>query len=338
MNQILKRADFYRPEDFEFIDVPNEAQRYQQKLSAGETLALPELERLNRLLLEAAYPKHIKKIYVAGWRPTMVVYGTLGIFVAAFFWFCLRDRPSEHPRVSAAELALIEQGRPPEATSPEGRVGAFPLRAVLASRSVWLVSAQQFFTNAGWAFIVTWMPRYFAERHQVPVELRGWMAFIPLAVGWFGMLLGGRLTDSLVRHVGLRWGRALPMSLTRFFAMAAYLFCLTDPASPWVAVAAFSVVTFSVDLGTASVWAFKQDVGGRYVASILGWGNMWGNIGAAIMARLLVTIMEDAQGVLYWPYAFLACAIAFFLSGVAALGVDARIPVVPKSEQRPAPQ
>ena len=39
--------------------------------------------------------------------------------------------------------------------------------------------------------------------------------------GIAGMFLGGCLTDSLTRRIGLRWGRALPMALTRFVAAGA---------------------------------------------------------------------------------------------------------------------
>jgi ACS family glucarate transporter-like MFS transporter len=320
LNHVVKDADFYRTEDFEFIDLPKEALRYKRVAERGGALKPEELARFNRLLLEGAYPKYIRKIYVHGWRPVMFVYGTLGLLVAGLFWFILRDRPQDHPRCSAAELAVIEHGRLPEATRPDGEDRGVPVKAMLLSRSMWLVNAAQFFTNAGWVFVVTWLPRYLADRHQVPVELRGWMAFIPMFVGFKGMLLGGRLTDWLVRRIGLRWGRALPMSLTRFVGMAAYLYCMTDPGNPWLAVAAFSVVTFSTDLGVASVWAYYQDVSGRYVGSLLGWGNMWGNFAAGIMTSLLIALIGDAMR---WEYAFLACAIAFFLSGIAALGVDA---------------
>ena len=88
----------------------------------------------------------------------------------------------------------------------------------------------------------------------------------------------------------------------------------------------FSIVTFSTDLGTASVWAFNQDVGGRYVGSVLGWGNMWGNLGAAMTPPLLIWIVGESQN---WELAFITCAAAFLISGVAALGVNATIPIAP---------
>jgi nitrate/nitrite transporter NarK len=175
-------------------------------------------------------------------------------------------------------------------------------------------------TNVAWVFLATWLPRYLDEVHEVEPTVRGWMAGTPIIIGWFGMLLGGWLTDRLVRVFGLRWGRGLPMSVSRFVAMAAYLICLLQP-SPWIATAAFALVAFATDIGIGATWAFLQDVGGRHVGSVLGWTNMWGNFGAALSPWLLNWMIGDSRN---WDAAFLTCAGAFLLSGLAALGVDAR--------------
>jgi ACS family glucarate transporter-like MFS transporter len=261
------------------------------------------------------------------WRPVMLVYGAAGVLTAGVFWLFYRNRPREHPGCNAAEIRLIEGDRPPGITAPHGEVGGMPLRDIVRSRSLWLSSISQFGTNFGWVFLLTWLPRYLVEVHDVPLVHRSWMTAVPTTVGIAGMFSGGWLADRLVRSIGLRWGRGLPMSLTRFTAMAAYLACLVLH-DPWLFVAAFAVVSFSVDLGTPSVWAFMQDVGGRHVGSVLGWGNMWGNIGAAV-SPLALNALAESRG---WDAVFLACATAFFISGIAALGVDATIPIAPPDE------
>jgi nitrate/nitrite transporter NarK len=140
------------------------------------------------------------------------------------------------------------------------------------------------------------------------------------------MFLGGRLTDSLTRRIGLRWGRAIPMGATRFFGAAAYIACLWID-SPWIATMAFACVFFFVDLGVSAVWAFMQDVGGKHVGSILGWGNMWGNIGAAIAPLLYDAVLGKEPTLRDWNIMFLVCAGMFVIGGFAALGIDARVPI-----------
>ena len=329
LNQLLKRDNIYEKTAFAEVRLEKEAKRL---LAARQAKPLSEEQttRLNRLLLESVYPKAIKKVYGHGWRPVMIIYGVIGILVAALFWICLRNRPADHPRCNDAEVKLIESSRPSTATQPHGKVGAVPMFWIIRSPSLWLSCISQFFTNIGWVLLVTWAPRFFQTAHGVGVEARAVMVAIPTAVGWLGMISGGFLTDFLVRRMGLRWGRALPMSLSRFSAMAAYVVCLFQWDSPWVFVAAFSVVAFSTDLGTAAVWAFKQDVGGRHVGSILGWGNMWGNLGAFLATRYLISLVGEDEN---WNLVFQACALAFLLSGLAALFINATRPIVPNDKE-----
>jgi sugar phosphate permease len=328
LNDVLARPDIFTNVDPNDFALESEASRLAR--AQPESLTTAQVERRNRLLLEAAYPKHIRKLYGVGWRGPMVVFGLVGVLAAGLFWICYRDWPRAHPRCNSAEIDLIEGGRPTAATSPHGKVAGLPIRYLVHSPSLWLSSLSQFCTNFGWIFLVVWMPRYLVEAHGVSVAERGWMVFTPACVGILGMFCGGWLTDRLVQAVGLRWGRRLPMALTRFSAAAAYLVCLWLRL-PWAVVAALSVVALSVDLGTASVWAFTQDVGGRHVGSVLGWGNMWGSFGAAI-STLVLSQLASGGAAYGWNAVFLACAAAFLVSGIAALGVDATVPVVPHAD------
>jgi sugar phosphate permease len=326
LNAVIQRSDLYdriNPDEFE---LEREARKLAKMPSSELTQA--QIERRNRLLLEAAYPAHIRKLYGLSWRYVMLVYGGAGILVALAFWLGYRDRPRDHPACNAAEIAVIEGGRPAGVTQPHGKVGGLPIKYLLRSRSLWCSSISQFGTNFGWIFVLVLLPRYLIDRHQVPVVDRGWMSFTPPIVGIFGMFCGGWLTDRLVRAIGLRWGRGLPMALTRFAAMSAYITVL-GLSAPWPIVIVLSFVTLSVDMGTPSLWAFLQDVGGPHVGSVLGWGNMWGNFGAAAATPIL-GYLAKAYG---WNVVFIACAAAFFVSGVAALFVDATIPIAPPDEK-----
>ena len=348
LSEQIKRHDLFTVEDTRGLPLSREAQSLLQ--ADQQQLGDSQIQRLNRLILEAIYPESIKKVYGSGWRYVMLCYGVIGFFIA-FFWWVVRDSPAHHASCTPSEIALIQSGRPVGASSPGGAVGRVPITRLLTSGSMWLNCLMQWCTNVGWVFLVTWLPRYLATVHQIPVKQRGLMAFIPLVIGWAGMLLGGRLTDFMVKPLGLRWGRALPISLSRFLAMSAYVVCLFEP-SPWMAVAAFSVVAVATDMGTGSVWAFMQDVGGRYVGSVLGWGNMWGNLGAAVTPPLLIWIVSRSaewelptmlawmvgEGInRNWNLAFLTCAAAFLIGGIAALGMNASVPVVPEDETEGQP-
>jgi nitrate/nitrite transporter NarK len=287
------------------------------------------------LLLETRYRMIFRRLYVDGWRPVMLVYGLVGLPLALLFLLVYRNTPAEHPSCNEAEVDMIQLGKPLPVDGAKQKLTPLPMLALLLDRSMWLNCISQCATNIGWVFLVTWAPRYFQAVHHIPVETRALMTAIPALVGWAGMVGGGWLTDWMARRFGLRWGRALPLALTRFLAMFAYVYCLTNP-SPWSVVVAFSVVAFATDLGTASTWAYMQDVGGQYVGSVLGWANMCGNLGAAV-APLFVAWVVDIDGAANWNFAFITCAAAFLLSGLCGLFVNATIPIVKEEPDEELP-
>jgi MFS family permease len=321
LNDVLRHRDLARPEDLQELPAEGEALKLGRQPRDG--LSEAEVERLNRLLLEAAFPGRIKLLYGPGWRPLLLIYGAAGLLVAALFWLGFRNRPEQHPLCNAAEVRLIEADRPVGAPGP---ATGLPVGPILRSRSLWLCSATQFGTNFGWMFLFAWLPRYLLEVHHVPILVRGWMTALPLFFGMFGQLAGGWMTDSLTRSLGLRWGRCLPISLSRFVAMAAFALC-PFLSAPWPVTAALTVVALATDFGVPAVWAYSQDVGGRHVGAVLGWGNMWGNF-AAFLSPIVLDAIARRPG-WGWPAVFVTCAAAFLFSGIAALGVDATIPLFP---------
>ena len=318
LNQLLVQRELTRQLDLSELPMEREAQR----LLATEALSGAQTERLNRLLLEAVFPASIKKVYAAGWRATMMLFGSLGLIFALLFVLVHRNTPSEHPRCNDEEVRLIEAEHPPSRAAVRG----VPLRSMVRSRSLWLICLSQWCGNIAWTFLVTWLPRYLLEVHGIPFVQRGWLASLPLWMGWFGMLTGGFATDFVTRRLGLRW-RTLPIVIGRWGAMVGYIVCVVHPSILTLSLA-LAGVGFLNDFCNPSSWAYKQDVGGSYVASIHGWANMWGNIGAAISPVLIQFIVGDGN----WHWAFITCGAAYGISGLAALGVDARIAIVQEDE------
>jgi MFS family permease len=328
LNRVVVTPGLFSPADMQGVSLEREATRLLARGAAERSEY--DNTRLNRLVLEGLFRKGVRKIYVAGWRPMMFLYASLGLFVAAMIWWSCRTSPVEHPSCNVAEVKLISGDDGPVAGTTKSVV---PIGPLLKSRSMWLSCISQWFTNIGWVFLMTWAPRYFSSVHETPIELRALLVSIPPLVGWVGMLSGGAITDLAAKKLGLRWARALPISLSRFLAMAAYLCCLLEP-NVYVVVGLFAVVAFATDLGGAPTWAFTQDVGGKHVGSVLGWGNMWGNLGAAVAPVLMISIVGEGEN---WNYAFMACAGSFFLAGVCSIGIDASIPIAPierKDEDR----
>ncbi len=335
LNRLIEHGSLYDPNTMANLNLPREALQTVNKFAAHESVREDEKDRMNRLIVEAMLPTSIKRIYGLGWRSILYVYGGAGIAVAFCYWIMFRETPDSHPGTNQAERELIRG--PGDAVAPvsKPKLEPVPIGRLLTSANMWSNSMMQFGTNVGWLFIVTLLPRFFADVYDVPIITRGYMTMIPSLVGIFGLALGGRLTDMWGKKFGLKWGRRLPILTSRLTAIGAYAGCIGVsmlPAdspfnSPWTITALCALAAFSTDVGVAPTWAFVQDVGGRHTASVLGWGNMWGNLGAAIAPILYDLALGEKPSIQQWNLTFALCALAFVFSGACALALDATRPV-----------
>lgn len=262
------------------------------------------------------------------WRGVFVLYGMIGLIVALVFWLLVRDRPpSAQTSVPEPEPASVPDdwhALPGGAATPVKAPRTFLQRLGLLARTrnMWLFGGVQFAVNLSWAFVVTLLPTYLNEAFGVPLEQRGQMQSMVLAVGCTGMVFGGLVTDYLRKWFGPRLGRSLPLAVTLGGCSVA-LFLVPTFASVWAVVAALGVMAFLVDLHNPTIWSFAQDVGGRNVGAALGWGNMWGNLGAAV-SPVALTAIRTAAG---WDAAFVFCGFAFAAAAACGILLDATKPV-----------
>jgi ACS family glucarate transporter-like MFS transporter len=255
---------------------------------------------------------------IESWRPVFLLYAVVGVVWAALFWWWFRDTPREHSGCNAAEIALVADGE----AEPDGSAlagGAIPIGAMLANRGLLLLAVICFCSNVGWIFLVTWLPTYLIEVHDMSQKAAGFYTGITSAAGMGGCLAGGFATDWLIRRAGLAWGRRLPGMLGHGGAALCLATCwLLDDRDAIVAL--LIAASFLGDFALGGVWASFQDIGGKYAGTVLGFANMCGNIGAAV-AISLIGRLQAGYG---WPAAFALGAGAFLFAAISWSGVDPR--------------
>lgn len=263
---------------------------------------------------------------IRSWRPVMMIYGGAGVLIAGVFVIFFRDWPEEHPLVNEAERRLIEPDRAAVSVRGSRSLELPPVWAMIRSVPMWMNCLVQFAANLGWAFLVTSLPVFLKERYGTGQGSTGWLQSLPLAAGVVGLFAGGVFTDRLTRAFGLKWGRSVALASSRLLVVAAFL-AVPFAGSDVQAALCLAVVGLATDLGTPAVWAFGQDVGGRFVASAVGWANMWGNFGAALSPTFFGMFVSGK--VTDWNTAFVTCAVVNAVAAVAALGMNASKPLVP---------
>ena len=145
---------------------------------------------------------------IESWRIAFFVSGVLGVFWCLAFYPWFRDDPAEKKSVGAAELQHIESGRGPIEAGHAMEHGMWG--KLFTSPSLWAVAMYYVCGSFGWSFFVSWMPRYMKVAHGVAFEKSEWSSAWPLLSGGIACLVGGVLSDALVKRTGWRrLGRAV---------------------------------------------------------------------------------------------------------------------------------
>ncbi len=149
--------------------------------------------------------------------------------------------------------------------------------------------------------------------------------------GALGSLIGGSLSDSIVRRTGnRRWGRSW-IGIVGFTLAGLCVFATGFATAAWQAVTLLCVAFLVNDLAIPVIWATCADVGGRYAGTVAGVMNMAGGVGAILspilIPRVLTMLPADYSGPERWRIIFSGLAVSWFLGAVAWVFIDASKPL-----------
>jgi MFS transporter, ACS family, glucarate transporter len=269
---------------------------------------------------------------VASWRMAFWVSGLLGIVWVLIFLPFFREDPAKHPSLNRAELDVIRSGRPPgqhAAHSHHMPPGVW--LSLFTSRSLWAIALLYLFGSFGWSFFASWMPRFYKEVHGVPFARSELMSGMPLFFGGLSCLVGGTLSDLMVRRTGRKrlWRAVFPIAgySTAAIAMIGIPFVKT----PWHATVLLCVANGAFDFGQGANWASIVDIGGAFAGTATGFINMVGNMGNFIQPVIGQWIFNT----LGWGVLFGAYAAAFFVAASMWAFID---PNQRFYKEQPAPE
>jgi sugar phosphate permease len=263
----------------------------------------------------------IKDIFGA-WDTPLLLLAVLGFLWCAFFWPWYRNRPEEMKQVNVAERDLLVKGQP-AALEPAGPLS---WSRFLKSRNAWALCLMYGFGGFAGNFITSLLPIYLRDHRHLGDNTAAWLSGLPLAFGIVSCLLGGVLSDWLIRRLGSRtWGRRLVGCVVLALAGLVTLSTLWVE-EVWLLGLVFSAWFFFNDATMGPAWASCADVGERYAGTLSGAMNMtgafFGAVGMAIAGRLLHRDRDDLVFILF--------ACSYSLAALCWLAVDVAKPLVPR--------
>jgi MFS family permease len=279
----------------------------------------------------AVAPLVLGRLTIAlGWRQAFLILGGMGLVWATVFAWWFRNRPEQMAECNEAERELIRAGR---TDGPSVGHSFPPVSALAGNLTVWALGSAAFWVCFGWYFYPTWQPKYLIDVHGF--DPQGWaqevLTGLPFLCGAVGCLVGGRLSDVLVRRLGRRWGRSL-LGLVGFLGAGLCVLATGVATAAWQAVTLLCLAFLVNDLAIPVIWAASADVGGRYAGTVAGLMNMIGAGGAMLSPALIPYVRgwlpAGTPPAQEWQWIFSGLALAWFLGAASWLFIDASRPLV----------
>ncbi|WP_113718954.1 MFS transporter [Arthrobacter dokdonensis] len=271
--------------------------------------------------------------FTFGWRFGFFALSLLGIIMAVV-WFGWMNVPSKHKRVTAAEIAIIRDGgglvdldESETLKSKRVPVTRAQFAQLFTSRMFWGLYVAQYAINALTYFFITWFPIYLVSSRHLNILQAGFVAAIPALMGFAGGMLGGFVSDWMLRRgVSLTAARKIPSVIGMVLAMLIMLcpFTNSTPLIVLLMTAAFFGKGFAA-LG----WAFATDMAPKEANSVsAAIMNAIGNI-AGIVTPIVIGFIIAATGKFDIALWFVGAHGALALVGYVIMGRVKRLEFKP---------
>jgi sugar phosphate permease len=219
-----------------------------------------------------------------GWPEMFLIVGAIGL-VPVLAWIVLYREPDQDRRLSAAEYRYIVAGQANRAddAAVARHLSLGEWLGLFRHGGVWIMLAAGFFLQFAMGFYL-WVPVYLEQARGVSIVQAGLLTAVPYLGGAIGELLGGQISDRLIRA-----GRS-PLDARRWtIAGGAMLTALAMAAMPSAdglapAIMLLALGMFAGGIGNGSFWILATVISDspRLVGSLASVQSFGGLIALAV--------------------------------------------------------
>lgn len=269
-------------------------------------------------------------VFTFGWQHVFMVMGGIGI-VFSLIWLKVIYSPRHHPMINKAEFEHIERngGMVDMDDKPAGNgKNAGPrwdyVRQLLTNRMMLGIYLSQYCINAITYFFLTWFPVYLVQERGMTILKAGFIASLPAICGFIGGVLGGVISDYLLRRGNsLTFARKAPIIGGLLLSTSIVACNYID--IEWMVVGFMALAFFGKGVGALG-WAVMSDASPKQIAGLSGGlFNMFGNI-ASITTPIVIGYIISSTGSFKMALVFVgANALVAVLSYIFIVGEIKRV-------------
>lgn len=238
-----------------------------------------------------------------GWQAAFVGTGLLGL-IWLLFWVPIYRHPERHPRVSRAELALI-QSDPPDTSTKVRWI------TLLGFPQTWAFVIGKFLTDPLWWFYMTWFPNFLNKQYGLDLSHLGPPMFVIYGMSTVGSLGGGWLSSRMLKSGwGVNAARKTAMLLSALAILP--VIYATRTHNLWTTVYLLGLATACHQAFSSNLYTLVSDMFPKHACgSVAGLGGSAGYLGA--------TLFSSLTGLIVGRWTHQNYAILFFMTGVGYL-------------------
>lgn len=208
------------------------------------------------------------------WREAFYLFGFIGVFWVIIWHWWFRDHPHQKNGISKAELDHI-------GATPIQKHGSVPWKQMFRNRNFQWILLMYHFYCWGAYFYLSWLPTYLQIGRGMTENQMKVASALPPAAGAIGVIIGGFLSDRLMKKYSIRIARCsigfVSLILSGLLMLAAT--ATTDNQT--------AVIYIALGLGVMNAmlpvaWSICVDIGGQHAGAVSGAMNMFGQLGSFI--------------------------------------------------------
>lgn len=223
-----------------------------------------------------------------GWEMSFIIIGALG-FLWMGFWVFLYKKPDQNPRVSAVELAYIQQDKDEvskveQTEEKEGK--KISLLQSFTYRQTWAFAVGKFMTDGVWWFYLLWAPAYLSKVYGLDSTQSAPMIFVLYLITLLSIIGGWLPTHFINKGMNPYAGRMKAMLIFAFFPVLVLFAQPLGSLSVWIPVCLIGLAGAAHQAWSANIFSTIGDMFPKSaIATITGIGGMAGGLGSALLQK-----------------------------------------------------
>jgi MFS transporter, ACS family, glucarate transporter len=234
-----------------------------------------------------------------GWRHVFWVMGLVGIAMA-LIWVTFIHAPKRHPLIRQPEVDHLVAGgalvdiEEAKAEKTNGGPSWGAIKQLLTNRMLLGVYVAQYCITTLTYFFLTWFPVYLVKERGLSILQAGFAATLPALCGFFGGILGGIISDAILKRSGsLTLARKIP--IVAGMLLSTTIIACNYVSEPAAVIGFMTLAFFGKGIGSLG-WAVVSDTSPKEIPGLnAGLFNTFGNV-AGITTPIAIGYIVEASG------------------------------------------